>query len=67
MEPPVSQWASPIVLVKNKDGTQRFSIDYRRLNAGTVKDAYSLARIDESLEQMIGVQLVLDFRYVSGH
>lgn len=52
--PSKSQWTSPIVLVKKKDNSYRFSVDYRRLNASTVKDEYRLPRIDESLEQLSG-------------
>ena len=44
-----SPWASPVVLVTKKDGSTRFCVDYRQLNSSTVKDSYSLARIDDSL------------------
>ena len=40
-----SPWASPIVVVQ-KDGTSRFCVDFRRVNALTKKDAQLLARID---------------------
>ena len=41
-----SPWASAIVLVRKKDGRLRFCIDLRRLNNRTVKDAYSLPKIE---------------------
>ena len=47
-----SPWASPVVLVRKKDGTLRYCIDYRKLNAVTVKDSYPLPRIDDSLDSL---------------
>ena len=45
-----SPWASAVVFVWKKDGSLRFCIDLRHLNSHTIKDAYSLPRIEGSLD-----------------
>ena len=50
VEPSQGPWSSPIVLVKKKDGSTRFCIDFRQLNAVTRKDAQPIPRIDDTLD-----------------
>ena len=47
-----SPWASPPVLVRKRDGTVQFCIDYRKLNEVTVADQYPLPRIDDVLDAL---------------
>ena len=49
-----SPWASAIVLVRKKDGKLRFCIDLRKLNKRTLKDSYSLPKIEHVLDQLLG-------------
>jgi predicted aspartyl protease len=54
IEPAASPWASNVLLVRKKDGTWRFCVDYRKLNDVTRKEAYPLPRIDSCLESLGG-------------
>lgn len=61
-----SLYASPIVLVKKKDGSLRMCVDYRQLNSRTRKDAYPLPRIEESLDALKGAKWFSTLDLASG-
>jgi hypothetical protein len=52
IRPSCSPWTSPALLVKKKDGTLRFCVDYRKLNSVTHKDTYPLPRVDDMLDKL---------------
>ena len=52
IQPSVSAWSSPVVLVPKKDGTSRFCVDYRRLNGVSRKDIYPLPRVDDIFDTL---------------
>ena len=45
-------WASPVVMVKKKDGSLQFCVDFRQLNAATIKDAHPIPRINNLLDAL---------------
>ena len=67
IQPSTSPWASPIVLVRKKDGTLRFCVDYRKLNSLTQKDAYPLPRIDDALDTLVGSKWFTTLDLISGY
>ena len=62
-----SPWVSAVVLVRKKDGSLHFCIDLHRLNACTIKDAYSLPRIDETLDCLGGAIIFISLDLKSGY
>lgn len=56
IRPSTSPWASPIVLVKKKDETDRLVADFERLKSVTLKDSYPLPRIEDALDAVNGTK-----------
>ena len=52
--PSQSAWYNAVVLVRKKDGSLWFCINFHHLNACMKKDSYSLPRIQEALESLVG-------------
>ncbi|GFT52166.1 hypothetical protein TNCV_4493861 [Trichonephila clavipes] len=67
VQPSESPWSSPVVLVRKKDGSWRFCVDYRKLNSVTKKDVYPLPRIDDTLDCLKGAKFFSSMDLRSGY
>ena len=66
IRPSQSPWCNVVVLVRKKDGTLHFCVDFRCLNVHTRKDLYPLPQIQEALESMAGPAHFLSMDFKSG-
>ena len=66
IQPSNSPWCNAVVLVRKKDGSLHFCIDFRKLNSLTVKDSHPLPCICETLESLTGAAHFLTFDMNSG-
>jgi hypothetical protein len=55
--PSISPWGYPTFFVENKDKELHLCVDYRLLNAVTIKNKYALTRIDILFDQLVGAQV----------
>jgi hypothetical protein len=62
-----SAWQSPILLVKKPDGTIRFVIDFRQLNAVSKLEGGKIPSITETLEALSGATLFSSIDLASGY
>src|SRR3954467_14983117 len=57
IQPSASPWRSPVLFVDKKDGGNRLCMDYRKLNDVTMKNKYSLPKIEDLFDQLTGAKV----------
>ncbi|KAE9043707.1 hypothetical protein PR001_g3157 [Phytophthora rubi] len=67
VRPSTSPWASLVLMIRKPDGGIRFCIDYRRLNAVTIKDCYPMPLTDDILDVLKGAKLYSTMDIASGY
>jgi hypothetical protein len=67
IRPSKSPWAFPMLFVEKKDGSKRLCVDYRALNAVTIKNKYPLPCIDVLFEQLRGAKIFSKIDLNSGY
>jgi hypothetical protein len=67
IRPSSSPWGCPALFVKKKDGSLRLCVDYRPLNAVTIKNKYPLPRIDMLFDQLAGAKVFSKIDLPSGY
>ena len=65
--PSKSPFSSNVVIVRRKDGSIRFCIDYRKLNQCTIKDAQAIPRVDDTLHLLAGSKYFSTLDLKSGY
>ena len=58
ISPSTAPYASPILFVQKHDGSLRFCVDYRKLNAITIRNRYPIPLVDETLARVVGCKYI---------
>ncbi|XP_069986300.1 uncharacterized protein [Penaeus vannamei] len=67
IEPSMSEWSSPCILVPKADGSMRFCTYFRRVNALTRDDSYPIPRIDDCIDLMGNAKFVTKIDLLKGY
>ena len=67
IEPSNSEWAAPVVVVTEKDGSLRFCVDYRKFNALSRPDAYPMPRVDELIDKLSSATYITTLDLMRGY
>ena len=67
VRPSQRPYSSNVVIARKKDGSIRFCVDFRKLNNKTIKDAYAIPRVEDSLHLLVGARYFSKLDLRSGY